>query len=115
MSVSTKLLENYLEYQQTRLERSFSAPALSNRLARPIKKPTCKTDLSEWIQTSQVIWAARTFLSLHRYKGLLASGLKKESIRFKLDWRGSSVQSISHKDQVQVDLPSYGGLVSSDA
>ncbi|OXG22631.1 DNA repair and recombination protein RAD52 [Cryptococcus neoformans Tu401-1] len=40
MSVSTKLLENYLEYQQTRLERSFSAPALSNRLARPIKKPT---------------------------------------------------------------------------
>lgn len=40
MSVSTKLLENYLEHQQTHLERGFSAPALSNRLARPIKKPT---------------------------------------------------------------------------
>lgn len=42
MSVSTKLLENYLEHQQANpgLERSFSAPALSNRLTRPIQKPT---------------------------------------------------------------------------
>lgn len=42
MSVSAKLLEKYLEHQQTNfdLARNFSPPALSKRLARPIQKPS---------------------------------------------------------------------------
>lgn len=42
MSVSAKLLEKYLEHQQTNfdLARNFSPPTLSNSLARPIQKPS---------------------------------------------------------------------------
>ncbi|ADV20615.1 DNA strand annealing protein, putative [Cryptococcus gattii WM276] len=42
MSISAKLLEKYLEHQQTNfgLARNFSPPALSKRLARPIQKPS---------------------------------------------------------------------------
>lgn len=42
MSVSAKLLEKYLEHQQTNfdLARNFSPPALSKRLARPTQKPS---------------------------------------------------------------------------
>ncbi|KIR96157.1 DNA repair and recombination protein RAD52 [Cryptococcus deuterogattii 2001/935-1] len=96
MSVSAKLLEKYLEHQQTNfdLARNFSPPALSKRLAP--------------------IWAVRTFPSLHRYKALLLNGLKNGFIRSKLDWQGSLVQNISHRDRVQVDLPNYVVELAND-